>query len=238
MNATAGSYSYEGSELALFAKAVRWKAYWGDTITPYLGNRVLDVGAGIGSTARQLCGPRQSLWVALEPDRRLADQICRARADGVIPLTCEVRIGTIDDLNFSEMFETILYIDVLEHIEDDRAELRRVADHLVSGGRLIVLAPAHQNLFTPFDQAIGHFRRYDRCSILALTPDNLKPERVLYLDSVGLLASLGNCVVLRSAMPTAGQIALWDRWMVPASRAIDPLIGHCVGKSVLAIWRR
>jgi SAM-dependent methyltransferase len=229
-------YTYQGSELKLFAKAARWKAYWGEIISPYLGARVLDVGAGIGSTVRLLCGPRQRLWIALEPDGHLADEIRAAREEHAIPEACEVRVGTLQDLDAAEIFDTILYIDVLEHIADDRAEVQRAAAHLAPGGHLVVLAPAHQSLFTPFDQAVGHFRRYDRQALLALTPQELKHERVGYLDSVGLLASLGNRLVLKAAMPTAAQIGLWDRWIVPVSRLVDPVIGYRAGKSVLAIW--
>jgi hypothetical protein len=62
--------------------------------------------------------------------------------------------------------------------------------------------------------------------------------KLIYLDPVGLLASLANRVLLRSPMPTRRQIAVWDRLLVPASRAIDPILGGAVGKSVFAVWRR
>lgn len=106
------------------------------------------------------------------------------------------------------------------------------------GGHLVVLAPAHQMLFTAFDSAIGHFRRYNREALLALTPNGLIPQKAVYLDSVGLLASLGNRFVLRSATPKASQIRLWDNFMVPLSRFIDPLTGYGFGKSVVTVWRR
>ena len=62
--------------------------------------------------------------------------------------------------------------------------------------------------------------------------------KVIYLDSVGLLASLSNRAMLRQHMPTARQIAIWDRLMVPMSRLLDPLLFHRLGKSVLAVWRK
>jgi 2-polyprenyl-3-methyl-5-hydroxy-6-metoxy-1,4-benzoquinol methylase len=175
------SYRYEGSELQLFAKAVRWKAYWGEIIKPYLGARVLEVGAGIGSTALKLCGSDRKLWVALEPDPSLAVQIRKAIAAQLIPDSCVVRVGTLHDLDEDEQFGSILYVDVLEHIKDDSAELERAMRLLSLGGFIIVLAPAHQHLFTPFDEAVGHFRRYDRNALLALTPQGTKAVRVDYL---------------------------------------------------------
>ena len=137
-----------------------------------------------------------------------------------------------------DRFDTILYMDVLEHIADDRAELARAADQLRHGGHLIVLAPAHQWLFTPFDEAIGHYRRYTKSTLRAAAPDGLTLARLVYLDSIGMLASLGNRLVLKSSMPSPGQIALWDRLMVPLSRVADPFLGYSLGKSVLAVWKK
>jgi hypothetical protein len=230
-------HSY-GPELELFAKAIQWKAYWGAIIKPYLGSRILDVGAGIGSTIQLLCSERQSLWLALEPNAHFAKRIRGASATGKIPAICEVRVGTLEVVEGHEQFDSILYIDVLEHIEDHYAEVNRASQHLHARGFLIVLAPAYQTLYTPFDKAVGHFRRYNRKALWDLTPHGLKVVRIDYLDSVGLLASLGNRVVLKSEMPTPAQIALWDRWMVPISRQLDPIFGYRWGKSILAIWEK
>src|SRR5262249_4352281 len=132
----------------------------------------------------------------------------------------------------------ILYIDVLEHIQDDAGELQKAVRYLKGGGHIIVLAPAHQWLYTPFDQAIGHFRRYTKTSLAALTPEYTEIVRLVYLDAIGLFASLGNRLFLKRSMPTARHVASWDKLMVPLSRLIDPLLGYAVGKSVLAIWQK
>ena len=149
-----------------------------------------------------------------------------------------MRIGTLADLEDRDRFDTILYMDVLEHIDDDRAELALAADRLRPGGQLIVLAPAHQWLFTPFDAAIGHYRRYTKRMLRAAAPAAMRPIRLAYLDAAGMLASLGNRLVLKSAMPNPGQIAVWDRFLVPCSRWIDPMLGYTLGKSVLAVWTK
>ena len=142
-------------------------------------------------------------------------------------------VGTIADLNAEAKFDAILYIDVLEHIEDDRAEMTRAAARLKPGGALIVMSPAHPFLFTPFDAAIGHFRRYTRASLHQTAPTTLSVEKLVYLDAAGMLASAANRMLLRSAMPTERQILTWDRLLVPVSRLIDPLFAGRVGKNVL-----
>ena len=140
------------------------------------------------------------------------------------------------DLPADHLFDTILYIDVLEHIEDDAAELARSASHLRTGGHIIVLAPAHQHLYSPFDKAIGHFRRYSKGSLLAAAPPSLAPVEAFYLDAAGMALSLANRMLLRASMPTGGQILFWDRVVVPVSRLIDPVLARSVGKTVVAIW--
>jgi SAM-dependent methyltransferase len=226
-------FSYVGSELGIFEKAVRWKRYFARHIAPYIRGEVLEAGAGIGGNLKVFAQFEFQRWTCLEPDRTLLEQLSKSLPDRV---RFEPIPGTLDDLP-GRRFDTILYLDVLEHIEDDRAELDRAAAHLNTGGCVIVLAPAHPFLFTPFDAAIGHFRRYTKTSLLAAATPKLRIERLIYLDSVGLAASLANRLFLKSSMPSYSQIQAWDRMMVPVSRVLDPLLGYHVGKSVLGIWR-
>jgi len=237
-DALAHSYSYVGNELELFAEAVHWKRYFRSAIADRLVGDVLEVGAGIGETARHLLDGRQRSWLCLEPDERLGTRLrAWAEAGDVAPLPT-VQIGTTADLDPSSRFDTILYIDVLEHIEDDRAEMARAAQLLAPRGALIVLSPAFQQLFSDFDRSVGHFRRYTRASLAEVMPPSVRQVRLRYLDSVGFLASLSNRALLRQALPTRRQIALWDRVMIPASRVLDPLLARSFGRSVLAVYER
>lgn len=131
-----------------------------------------------------------------------------------------------------------MYVDVLEHIDDDRGELAHSIAHLDPGGKLIVLAPAHAWLFSELDRVVGHFRRYTSASLVFLAPPETKLKSCRYYDSVGIVASFANRILLRQDIPTPAQIYAWDRYMVPLSRWIDPLIGHRIGKSVLGIWEK
>jgi SAM-dependent methyltransferase len=233
----APDYEYVGAELALFARATNWKTYFGRCLRPFIQGEVLEVGAGLGGTSRFLCHPGASHWTLLEPDRRLIERLQNNLAAEPLPVPAEVVTGTLAELPPDRQFDTLLYIDVIEHIDDDAAEVARAVSRVRPGGRVIALSPAHQWLYSPFDKAIGHFRRYTRRSIAALTPPTAVLERCFYLDAVGLLASLGNRMLLKSAMPTAAQIATWDRLMVPLSRWVDPVLGRRLGKSVVAVWR-
>jgi SAM-dependent methyltransferase len=167
----------------------------------------------------------------------MADRLADAVSRGVLPACCRVQRGTVRALPADARFDAVLYVDVLEHIEDDAAELAAAARVLRAGGVLIVLAPAHEWLYSPFDRAIGHYRRYTRRSLAAVAPAGLRRLVLRYLDSVGLLASAGNRFLLRKSLPTVRDIARWDQLMVPLSRRLDPWLGYRLGKSVVGIWR-
>jgi protein-L-isoaspartate O-methyltransferase len=228
------SARYIGNELELFAAATRWKAYFAGAIRRWIQGDVLEVGAGIGSNTAPMHNSNVRSWHCLEPDQALAQRARRALAE--LP-ACLVSVGTTASPGLGR-YDSVLYIDVLEHIEDDRGELARAAALLREGGHLVVLAPAHQALYSEFDRAIGHFRRYDAASLAAVGPEGLALERTFYLDSVGLLASFANRAFLRREQPSPGHIAAWDRFMVPLSRLLDPCFGRRLGKSVIAVWRR
>jgi len=229
---------YEGQELELFAHARNWKSYWADQIRPHLGRTVLDVGAGLGANTTYLLGSSQESWLCVEPDPALVAQIPGQLANHPRREVVQTITGTLQDVKPETLFDTILYIDVLEHIEDDHGEMQAAFAHLQPGGKLIVLSPAHPSLYTPFDQAIGHFRRYTRQTLRACTPDGAKLVSLFALDSVGLLASVANRLLLHQSMPSLKQIELWDRRMVPVSRWTDPLIGYAIGKSLVAVWQK
>ncbi len=232
------SGGYIGSELELFAAARNWKTYFAGILKPFIGARVLEVGAGIGSNIPFLMTPAVREWTSLEPDPALARRIEARIAAGDLPPLCRAVVGTLADIDPARRFDAILYVDVLEHIADDAGELARAGGMLAPGGNLVALAPAHQFLFSAFDKAIGHHRRYSGKSLVALQPPGCRLRAKLMLDSVGFFASLANRVLLRSAAPSPRQIAFWDGFLIPASRACDAVTGRSFGKTVVAVWCR
>jgi SAM-dependent methyltransferase len=230
-------FKYVGSELDLFAAVRNWKTYWSRQIRPFLKGDILEAGAGIGSNTELLDPGGIGRWVCLEPDPELAVQLNQKLRETKTYRTYEAVIGTLQSVS-DQRFDTIIYIDVLEHIHNDRGELNAAASLLRPGGHLIVLSPAHQRLFTPFDAAIGHFRRYNRPMLQAISPASLRLERMRYLDCVGLFASAANLLFLRQSLPTKYQLSFWDSWLIPISRVLDPLFLYSVGKTIIAIWHR
>jgi len=228
---------YEGGELELFAAARNWKSYWSGKIRPHLGKAVLEVGAGLGANTNYLLGPGQESWLCLEPDASLTAQIPATLATQPRRNIVTTVTGTLRDLPATPSFDTILYIDVLEHIEGDREEMAAARQRIRPGGKIVVLSPAHPQLFTEFDRAIGHFRRYTRKTLRNCSPPGATLLELYALDSVGLMASVANKLFLHQSLPTLKQVEFWDRRLVPVSRWIDPLINFSLGKSLIAVWQ-
>jgi 2-polyprenyl-3-methyl-5-hydroxy-6-metoxy-1,4-benzoquinol methylase len=129
---------YVGDELEIFALALRWKAYFASSLAPYINGAVAEVGAGLGAITRALCNPAASAdWLCIEPDEKMAAQLRQSHASGRLPARCGVHCGILADLPVERKFTTIIYIDVLEHIEDDQRELNDAASHPPGGNSLL-----------------------------------------------------------------------------------------------------
>jgi len=229
-------YEYPGDELDVFSHATRWKRYFASVLRPYVRGSVLEVGAGLGETARALLNPAVSRWVCVEPDAVLAKRLATQQWGG--PIQPEIIVGNLLQVPQAERFDAIVYIDVLEHIRADAAELREASKRLAPGGHLIVLSPAFQALYTEFDAALGHERRYTKQSLARVFPGDLERVALFYLDSVGMLLSLANRVALHQSKPTLKQILFWDRRVVPVSSILDQAVGRRFGRSIVGVYRR
>jgi SAM-dependent methyltransferase len=227
---------YVGRELELFALATNWKRYVKAEIAEYMAGDVLEIGAGIGGTTLALHDGSVRRWICLEPDANLAKQLRMNVSKGWGFHAPDVIAGSSRALAERPSFDCVLYIDVLEHIQDDRTQINDAAHLVRPGGHIVILSPAHQWLSSAFDKSIGHIRRYDKQSLRSLAPPGWIEKKLKYLDSVGVLLSLANALALRQAMPSRLQISLWDRLCVPLSRIIDCALLGNFGKSILAIW--
>lgn len=230
-------YRYVGEELTVFAIARNWKQYVREHLTPHIHGDVVEVGAGIGGTTQHLHSSDVRSWLCLEPDAVLTAALRARIASLDLTPQPEVAVATLGDLPADRSFDTILYIDVLEHLEGDAAELTEAAARLRPGGRIIVLSPAYPWLYTAFDRAIGHVRRYTRATLEAVRPAGTRVVASFHLDVVGVLFSLANHLARRS-QPTRGAIVIWDRVAIPLSRIVDGLTGRRAGRSVIVVFEK
>lgn len=230
--------NYIGSELELFSNATNWKKYWIKKINPFIGNQVLEVGAGIGTNTQLLIENNDNIeeWICVEPDENLTKQI-PTNLDKQVSKKVQIKTGFLNELQINRKFDTILYIDVIEHIKKDKDEIDYAKTLLKENGNLIILVPAHNYLFSEFDKAIGHYRRYNKKMLKAVVGIDLRQEKLMYLDSIGMFASIMNKLFLKQSYPSIKQINLWDNYMVNASKLFDQVTFNNIGKSLLGVWK-
>jgi len=229
---------YIGQELDLFSNAKNWKQYWSHKIKPICKGKVLEVGAGIGSNLSLLISDSADSWLALEPDEQQAEKIKQNINENSYKDKVSIVCGKLSDIEDSELFDTIIYIDVLEHIEHDQLEFENAIRHLKPKGKLVVLAPAHNSLYSPLDEAVGHFRRYDKASLKSLKTEQADISQIYYLDSVGCFASGVNAKFLKAEMPSIKQLMFWDRMIIPVSKIVDKFLFYKIGKTIVSVWEK
>jgi SAM-dependent methyltransferase len=203
---------------------------------PFIGRRVLDFGAGVGTFTAVLAA-RGAAVVAVEPDPEFTPRLHeRFDTDDRVTIVADDE-GWLSGDCARERFDTVLCLNVLEHIEDDGIVLRALRDSLVPGGHLLLLAPAHRFLFGEIDRNVGHERRYSRAPLRALLEEaGLDPVEVRYVNPVGAVGWLVSSRLLRRNQVPTGPLRFYDR-IVPALQRLDRL-PLPFGLSVWAVARR
>lgn len=208
-----------------------------DEFHPYLHGRVLEVGAGLGTITRLLTDhyPELSL-VALEPAENVfADLSSFAALNPRVtaqPTTlAEYRLS--DD----QLFDAVMYLNVLEHIEDDAAELRLASAALRPGGAVLLFGPAMERLYSELDHRAGHYRRYETGQLRTLLESaGLEPVYVRYFDVLGVLPYLIVYRLLGRDAISGTSMWGYDRVLIPLSRLIQRILpSPPLGKNVIAV---
>jgi len=210
--------------LAALAGAVRFNKWMADTIAPALGSRVLELGAGIGNMTRHLARGRR-YYMATDIDGEHLARM-RVRFQGRPNLAVR-RCDLGDDGDFADLaerFDTVVCLNVLEHVEDDLGALRRIRRALQPGGRAIVLAPRDQAIYGSLDKVLGHYRRYGDGELEArMEQAGFRVERTLPFNRVTRPGWWLNGQVLRRESFGGLQLRVFDA-LVPVWRRIDHLL--------------
>jgi len=206
-----------------------------ERLEPYVGRRVLEVGAGVGNMTRFLL--RRERVVATDLDAKYL-QILHHLFDSYPHVTIErFDLGDGTRPAVGERFDTVLCLNVLEHIDDDEATLCRLHDLLEPGGRMVLLVPALRSLYGSLDRALDHFRRYDRDELCdKLRRAGFVVEQSSFFNLLGVPGWYLNSRVLKRTSFPPVQLALYDR-LVPLFR-LESRFRLPIGMSLIAIARR
>lgn len=202
-----------------------------DLCAPHLGTEVLEIGAGHGELTQRLVPDR--FVTATDLSKRCVEEL-QARYDGAANV--EIRHGDIAALMGERRYDSVVLVNVLEHIPDDLGALRDLRALLKPGGRLIVFSPAFEGLYSDFDRKIGHHRRYRRSQLITLADRaGLQFVEARYVNSVGAFAWWLFARRMRQTPTQGWSVKLYDRAVVPVLRRVETRRTPDFGLSVLLV---
>jgi glycosyltransferase involved in cell wall biosynthesis len=204
------------------ARARRFNIWAADTVRQYVGDRVLEIGAGIGNLTNQFI-PRE-LYVASDIDANYLHYL-RSYSIGK-PYLRVMKIDAENPEHFGELesqFDTVLMLNVLEHLADEQGALRNIWTALKPGGRAVILVPNHPSLYGTLDEGIGHRRRYSIEKLkAALIATGFRVEKIFDFNRVSVPGWWFNGRILRRKRVSRVQLKLMELAM-PLLKRIDPL---------------
>jgi len=220
------------------ARAKNYFAWQGRLVTRELGRRVMEVGCGIGNFTGTLLD--RDMVIALDIDRH-----CTERLRERYPNRGNLHVVTCDAGNyaFSELAgfhpDSCVCLNVLEHIEDDRAAIAGMASVLAPGGVIVLLLPAFPSLFGPIDKNLGHHRRYTRHSVGRLAAaTGLRVKKACYMNLCGFFGWWANSHIFRREAQSEGQIEFFDRYVVPLLSRIEGAAPPPFGQSLFVVLEK
>ena len=232
-----GPDDYRGDELVATAHARAYNRWIMNFLRPHLGDVIVEVGAGTGSYTQQLLTASPQRIIAIEPSAYLFPQLQRSLKNYDRVEVHHCTLGHVAE-RLASQADSVVYVNVLEHIDDDAAEIRNAAKVLRPGGALCVFVPALPWLSSRFDSEVGHHRRYTRAQIVELINANgLRVTEARYFDMLGIAVWFVAMRVLRMRMGV-GRVRFYDSLLVPFARILDRVAGPPLGKSLVVIARR
>jgi SAM-dependent methyltransferase len=223
-------------DLQQMADATNYLAWQFAMVQPHIGKRVLEVGAGIGTFTRRMAAVAEQV-TALEPNQYCFDRLTRETS--TLPNVSRHELPVEDfhsTVATGRTFDTIVCMNVLEHIRDDAAVLREFRSLIAPDGRLVLLIPAIPAAFGEIDRRLGHYRRYTKRSVRRLFGETgWRTVELRYFNVIGLLGWIWNTKVLMKHEQSDRQIQLFDRAIVPVMSRLESLLPLPVGQSLLAV---
>ena len=228
---------YEGRDLEAMSFAENYHRWIFREVEPHLGRRIIEVGAGAGDFARLLLETNPERLHLVEPSaNHSATLLNRFSEDRRV----QVWSGFLTEVasEVQDEIDTIVYVNVLEHVRNDTVEIASVYSTLRRGGNVCIFVPALAWLYSDFDARVGHYRRYGRAGIIDLLRSNgFEIIEVKYMDIVGILPWYLVYTLGRRTLAGAHVVA-YDRAVVPWLQRLERAIHPPIGKNLLAIGRK
>jgi SAM-dependent methyltransferase len=231
---------YPGKDLEAMSFAVKYHQWILEEFRPFLGKKLVEVGAGTGSFSEMLIEEKPDNLALVEPSEMfdfLERTISQIETSAKVNYYNAVFTETAHKLH--ETPDTIIYVNVLEHIEDDLGELEKVYETLAPGGHCLIFVPALMSLYGAFDAKIGHFRRYTKNEVEEKgRAAGFEVVKSKYFDFIGIFPWYIKYKLLKSDSLKSGAVTTYDRFAVPVTRLFERFLSFPVGKNILTVLKK
>jgi SAM-dependent methyltransferase len=236
-----GEFAYSGRELEAMSEAANYHRWILGIFAPYLGRHLVEVGAGLGSFSELILSHHPCETLSLvEPSGEMYQQLdARARRMPPSPRVTTYHASfpeAVPLITAKHSLDSIIYVNVLEHIADDQAELDAIHKALSDQGRVFIFVPALPWLYGAFDERVGHQRRYTKSELEAkLRRAGFQTIVSTYFDLVGIAPWWIKYRLLKSATMEPGGVRFYDRYVVPVARRFESVVHPPIGKNVIIV---
>lgn len=227
--------AYGAEILGRLNRAPRFNRWMADVVRPFVGDRVLEIGAGIGNMSLNLM-PRSSYW-ATDVNPLYIDHLVSLRSTRPYMQVGHTDASSLQTYPPGQKFDTVVCLNVVEHIEDDLGVLCNIWNVVDDDGRAIILVPCGPNLYGTLDEVLGHFRRYTVEQLVDVSQRaGFVVEQVLKFNRPGVIGWWLNGKILRRKKFGLAQIRLLNL-LTPLFRVIDSSL-PLPPLSIIAILRK
>jgi SAM-dependent methyltransferase len=222
--------------LSILEEAPAYHRWIFERIRPWLGKKILEVGCGTGNLTGYLLEAGEVIVSDMNPDYlQIVESKFRGYSNLKKVFLWDIEKGASEEISF---VDTIVCSNVLEHIKDDRAALRRFHDLLPPGGKLILLVPALMSLYNSLDRELGHFRRYTRKGLIQkLLSSHFAIYHLKYFNFFGIFGWFLDGTLLRKRLLPAGQVRLFNS-LVPLFVRLEEVFPVLIGQSLIAVGEK
>jgi hypothetical protein len=234
---TPPSFVYASNELDSLVGATNYYRVIFNYFKPYLGERILEVGAGIGTFSSFLLNAGPSQLLLFEPSRNLMPRL-RER------FSLDSRVSVVEESSVEEMtnsieVDSVVLVNVLEHIQEDKRTLARLHSLLSARGNILLFVPALPSLYGTLDEEFGHYRRYTKHDLITkLRQVGFDIMLVRYVNVIGVLTWFIAGKVLRRRTIKPQDVQLYDKLVVPWMSWLESNWDTPIGQSLICIGRK
>ncbi len=228
---------YFGKDLEAMSFAKNYHRWIIDEFKKCLGGHVAEVGAGMGSFSEYLLNADIKKLVAFEPSTNMFSLLEEKFFSNNNVETINAFFEE-ESYRYSDTFDSVCYVNVLEHIEDDAKALSHAYNALHHKGHILIFVPALSFLYSDLDKKLGHYRRYSKRELVEVVSSaGFTVKKVKYFDVAGIIPWYIAFVILKLSA-TQSNVSMYDNFVVPIMNRIERVITPPIGKNLILVGQK